>query len=128
MPTQSAELKVTDQPNCPTGQELCGFTEGMDVIIFDNSGNFDTFTITQVQDDAAHLQHRGQDLNYAVRRRRVGHAGRQQHVSTWIAATNQLMQYNGGHRRRPLVDNVVDLQVQLLRRSESADAAEAAAG
>jgi hypothetical protein len=62
MPNVSAELKVTDQPNCPAGQNLCGFTEGMDVIIFDASGNFDVFTITQVQDDAAHLQHRGQDF------------------------------------------------------------------
>ena len=50
MPNVSAELKVTNQPNCPSGQELCGFTEGMEVIIFDTSGNFDTFTITQVQE------------------------------------------------------------------------------
>src|SRR4249920_3502951 len=61
MPTPSAELKVTDQPNCPADAgNLCGFQEGMDVIIFDTSGNFDLFTITQVQDAAAHLQHRGQ--------------------------------------------------------------------
>ena len=33
----------------------------MDVIIFDMSGNFDLFNITKVQDNAAHLQHRGQD-------------------------------------------------------------------
>lgn len=64
MPNVSAELKVTNQPNCPAGRELCGFEEGMEVIIFDTSGNFDMFTITQVQDAAAHLQHRGQDLSY----------------------------------------------------------------
>ena len=64
MPNVSAELKVTDEPNCPGGQNLCGFEEGMEVIIFDTSGNYDMFTITQVQDDAAHLQHRGQDLSY----------------------------------------------------------------
>ena len=75
MPNVSAELKVTNQPNCPSGQELCGFTEGMEVIIFDTSGNFDTFTITQVQDDAAHLQHHGQDLSYLYRHWRLGHAG-----------------------------------------------------
>ena len=64
MPNVSSELKVTNQPNCPAGHQLCGFEEGMEVIIFDTSGNFDMFTITEVQADAAHLQHRGQDLTY----------------------------------------------------------------
>ena len=36
----------------------------MEVLIFDDTGNFDMFTITNVQDDAVHVQHRGQDLNY----------------------------------------------------------------
>ena len=54
MPTVSAELKVTQQNNCPADAgNLCGFHEGMDVIIFDMSGNFDLFSITQVQDAAA---------------------------------------------------------------------------
>ncbi len=66
MPTQSAELKVNDSARTARKQDpLCGFTEGMDVIIFDTTGNFDTFAITNVQDSAAHLQHRGQDLNYS---------------------------------------------------------------
>ena len=66
-------------------EELCGFKEGMDVIIFDMSGNYDTFTITQVQDPAAHLQHRGQDLNYSYESRRVRHASRERHVLSRIA-------------------------------------------
>ena len=109
MPSQSAELKVTDQPNCPTGQELCGFTEGMDVIIFDTSGNFDTFTITEVQDDAAHLQHRGQDLNYSYS---AGASVTQVVSNTYYLnrTTNQLMKYNGHALEVPLVDNVVDLR------------------
>ena len=75
MPTPSAELKVTDQPNCPADAgNLCGFKEGMDVIIFDQSGNFDIFTITNVQDAAAHLQHRGQDLSKAYDAGAIGHA------------------------------------------------------
>ena len=49
MPISSAERKkVNDQPNCP-GQELCGFKEGDVALIFDDSGHFDTFTITNVQ-------------------------------------------------------------------------------
>ncbi len=109
MPSQSAELKVTDQPNCPKGEELCGFKEGMDVIIFDMSGNYDTFTITEVQDPAAHLQHRGQDLNYSYG---VGASVTQVVSDTFYLnrATNQLMQYDGHLKETPLVDNVVDLR------------------
>ena len=111
MPTPSAELKVTAQPNCPSGQDLCGFTEGMDVIIFDTSGNWDTFMITQVQDSAAHLQHRGQDLNYSYD---VGASVTQVVSNTFYLnrATNQLMKYDGHTTDVPLVDNVVGLTFQ----------------
>ena len=112
MPTPSAELKVTNQPNCPadTGN-LCGFKEGMDVIIFDQSGNFDIFTITQVQDAAAHLQHRGQDLSKAYD---VGASVTQIVSYTYYlnTQTNQLMRYNGYTEDEPIVDNVVDLKFE----------------
>ncbi len=112
MPTPSAELKVTDQPNCPADAgNLCGFKEGMDVIIFDQSGNFDIFTITQVQDAAAHLQHRGQDLSKAYD---VGASVTQIVSYTYYlnTQTNQLMRYNGYTEDEPIVDNVVDLKFE----------------
>ena len=112
MPNVSAELKVTDQPNCPADAgNLCGFTEGMDVIIFDMSGNFDMFTITQVQDAAAHLQHRGQDLSKPYD---VGASVTQIVSNTFYLdrATNKLMRYNGGTNDVALVDNVVDLKFE----------------
>src|SRR4029079_5520270 len=110
MPNVSAELKVTDQPNCPADAgNLCGFTEGMDVIIFDTSGNFDMFTITQVQDAAAHLQHRGQHMSKAYD---IGASITPIVSNTFYlnTNTNQLMRYNGGDNDVPLVDNVVDLR------------------
>jgi hypothetical protein len=119
MPNVSAELKVTDQPNCPAGQNLCGFQEGMEVIIFDTSGNFDTFTITQVQDAAAHLQHRGQDLSYPYD---VGASVTQvrRNIYYWCRPgsdricpnepdASQLRQYNGANTDVPLVDHVVGM-------------------
>ena len=111
MPQVSAELKVTDQPNCPQGQELCGFTEGMVVIIFDSTGYFDTFTITHVQDDAGHLQHNGQDLNHEYG---AGSAITQIVSNTYYrnATTNQLMKYNGAASDLPIVDNLVGLQFE----------------
>ena len=110
MPPQSAELKVKDQPNCPKGEELCGFKEGMVVIIFDSSGHFDTFEITNVQDSAGHLQHRGQDLNYEYQ---VGATVTQAENNTVYLdrTTNQLKRYDGGGSEIALVDNVVDLQL-----------------
>ncbi len=114
MPNVSAELKVTAQPNCPADAgNLCGFTEGMDVIIFDMSGNFDMFTITQVQAAAAHLQHRGQALSKAYD---IGASVTQIVSNTFYLdrGTNKLMRYNGGTagvpNDVPLVDNVVDLK------------------
>jgi hypothetical protein len=112
MPTPSAELKVTDQSNCPAdASNLCGFKEGMDVIIFDQSGNFDIFTITEVQDAAAHLQHRGQDLSKAYD---VGASVTQIVSYTYYlnTQTNQLMRYNGYTEDEAIVDNVVDLKFE----------------
>jgi len=112
MPQPSAELKVTPQPNCPADAgNLCGFKDGMDVIIFDTSGNFDMFTITNVQDSAAHLQHRGQDLSKAYD---VGASVTQIVSNTYYLNkdTNQLMVYNGYQTDTPLVDNVVDLKFE----------------
>jgi len=112
MPSPSAELKVTDQPNCPAdASHLCGFHDGMDVIIFDTTGNFDFFTITQVQDAAAHLQHRGQDLSIAYN---VGASVTQIVSNTYYLnrQTNQLMKYNLNADDTPIVDDVVDLKFE----------------
>lgn len=111
MPPNSAELKVNHQPNCPSGQQLCGFVEGMDVVIFDTAGHWDTFEVTQVQDSAGHLQHRGQDLSYAYD---VGASVTQIVSNTYYLdrTTRQLKKYNGHTADVALVDNVVDLKFQ----------------
>ncbi|HJR62000.1 MAG TPA: hypothetical protein VJ813_21515 [Vicinamibacterales bacterium] len=109
MPNVAAELKVSNQPNCPKGQQLCGFQAGMQVIIFDTSGNFDTFEITLVQDDAGHIQHRQEDLNYPYS---IGAQVTQIISNTYYLnrTTNQLMRYNGADEDLPMVDNIVDLR------------------
>ena len=108
MPPKSTELKVMDQPNCPRTNELCGFEVGQDVLIFDSTGNFDTFSLTQVQDDAAHLQHRGQDLNHEYL---AGASITMVNQNTYYLdrTTNQLMRYNGLTTEVALADNIVDL-------------------
>ena len=109
MPPQSMEIKVTYPLNCPVAKELCGFEVGMVVIIFDSTGHYDTFTITQVQDSAGHLQHRGQALNHQYD---AGSSITQvvNHTYYRNAATNQLMRYDGAALETALVDNVVGLE------------------
>lgn len=109
MPNVSAELKVSAQPNCPRGQELCGFKVGMGVAIFDAAGNFDTFEVTEVQSDAGHLQHRGTQMSIPYG---VGASVTQIISYTYyLDRTNaQLRRYDGNTTDVPIVDNVIDLR------------------
>lgn len=111
MPTPSSELRVNDQKNCPRGEELCGFEVGESLIIFDTSGNFDTFDVTHVQDAAGHLQHRGQQFNHAYD---AGAAVTQIVSYTYYLdrEANQLRRYDGNAVDIPIVDNVVDLRLE----------------
>lgn len=108
MPMVAEEVKVFDQSNCPRGRPLCGFEAGMGIIIFDTSGNFDTFTITEVQDEAGHLQHRQQNLNHLYTPGALI-TQIQSHTYYLDRATNKLMRYDGANEDIALVDDVVDL-------------------
>lgn len=109
MPNVSAELKVNKPKNCPGSDPLCGFTQGMGIVIFDSSGNFDAFTVTEVQGAAGHIQHRGQQFS-------VSYPANSQ-VTEIVSytyyldrTTSQLRRYDGYDTDVPLVDNVVDLR------------------
>jgi len=112
MPNASAELKVNPESGCPNGANLCGFTEGMSVLIYDDTGAYDTMTITEVQDQAAHLQHNQQgDLSksYDANAKVVQY---QDHVYFLDAAKRQLMHYDGYHTVTPVLDEVVGLNFE----------------
>ena len=115
MPVQSGEIKVNKQPGCPPKDDLCGFETGMTVLIFDDSGAYDTFQVTNVQDDALHLQHRGQalskpyDANAYIAQVAV--------FTYWlktdtVAGTYQLMRYDGYQTDLPIAENVVGLSFE----------------
>lgn len=115
MPNNSAEIKVTAQPGCPSNDPLCGFKVGMQLLIMDASGAWDTFTITTIQDAALHLQHRGEDLNKAYGQ---GSYIAQIAMSTYwlktdtVAETYQLMRYDGHTTDVPIAENVVGLSFE----------------
>jgi prepilin-type N-terminal cleavage/methylation domain-containing protein len=117
MPTPSSELKVNPEPSCAgSGAPLsCKFTEGMRIIIFDETGAFDDMTITQVQDGANHLQHNKQVVGNELSK--AYDAGAQvaqvvQRTFYYNANTQQLMYYDGDQRDEAAVDNVVDLEFE----------------
>lgn len=114
-------LRVNRESDCPadgTLLDMCGFKTGMTVLIFDGAGNYDTFTITGLNDAAAKIiVNRPADA--ATTRYRGGPAGTpgiakvtQAVLRTYFrkADTNQLMSYDGSNNPEvPVVDNVVDL-------------------
>ncbi len=108
MPNASAEIKVTAMPGCPVGDELCGFEEGMTIMIYDDTGAVDTFEITNVQTNALHVQHRNQTLSKAYG---TGAFITQIQTHTYYrdAANDQLRHYDGANSDLPLVDDVVGL-------------------
>ena len=113
MPSNSAELKVKSQDGCDKKNALCGFKEGMQVMIFDDSGTSDVFSITEVQSDALHLQHKGTDLSkkYEVNNTYVTQIAA---ATYWlktdtVAETYQLMRYDGYQTDAPIAENIVGL-------------------
>ena len=121
MPQPSSEVKVNAEPGCPANDPLCGFEEGMRVIIFDDTGSFDFFTITQVQSDSLHLQHRPpinpDDFSKAYD---VGAVISQVETDAYYwrqdPATNtfQLMHYDLFANDMPLIDDVVGLRFEYI--------------
>ena len=112
MPANSAELKVNAQAGCPTSDVLCGFKEGMQVMIFDETGTSDIFSITRVQTEALHLQHRGQDLSksYADGTYITQIAAATYWLKTdTVAETYQLMRYDGYQTDVPIAENIVGM-------------------
>jgi hypothetical protein len=108
MPNESAEIKVQAQPNCPDGDDLCGFTEGMGVLIFDDEGHYESFEITRVQTSALHMQHRGQAFQTSYDTGATIVQAEWSHYY-WDSNRLQLRHYDGIETDVPVLDNVVGL-------------------
>jgi hypothetical protein len=113
----SREIDVDAQKECGTNKHdsLCGFKEGMRVMIFDVDGSWDVVTITKVQDEALHLQHSGKLSGpYSSGRAVITQVATHTYYLKADDATKtyQLMHYDGYQTETPIVDNVVKLQFQ----------------
>jgi hypothetical protein len=103
---------VTSEAGCPIGSAVCGIDKGTVVLIMDDSGAWDAFTVVDVQGAALQLQHRGAQLS------RIYEAGsvlsQISMVTYWlktdpVTQTDQLMRYDGNRSDVPIADNVVGL-------------------
>jgi hypothetical protein len=111
MPATSAELKVENPPGCPP-KDLCGFEVGMQVLIYDETGAYDPVTITNVQDDAGHLQRNKQGPLSKTYDKGAKVVQMNQHVYYLDSTTDQLMHYDGHQSVVPVLDNIVGLKFE----------------
>jgi prepilin-type N-terminal cleavage/methylation domain-containing protein len=121
MPQPSSEVKVNAEPGCPASDPLCGFEENMRVVIFDDTGSYDFFTITEVQPAALHLQHRP-PINPSDFSKAYDVGARIAQINTdtfyWLqnpgSDTYQLAHYDGALTDTPLIDDIVGLRFDYL--------------
>ena len=102
-------------PNCPlaVSQQACGFKSGDRVLLVDDSGNWDVFSVDQVFNGVMTFLHRGTSsitrypAGAAVSEIRIG----TYHLKTDVpAGTYQLMRHDGWVTELPVVDEVVGLE------------------
>lgn len=110
MPQPSSEIKVNQEPGCPNSDPLCGFEEGMRCVIFDDTGAYDVFTITQVQSDALHIQHAPPNPDFSKKYSPAENARIAQvetHVYYLDSVLNQLRHYDSWQSDIPVADDIV---------------------
>ncbi|MBI4265789.1 MAG: hypothetical protein HY657_15545 [Acidobacteria bacterium] len=113
----SNEIDVEAQLNCGPDKhdQLCGFEEGMRVLIMDIDGSWDVVTLTNVQNEALHLQHHS-TLSSSYNSGNAIITQVQTHTyylkADTAADTFQLRHYDGDATDLPIVDNVVKLSFE----------------
>ena len=107
--SEAVDLKVNLQPGCPVGDLLCGFRQGMRVLIFDPQGAYDVFTVLSVQGDAIRVQHRDARFttSYPAGAFITEVVSRTFYVD---ASERRLYSYDGYRSALPILDNVVGLR------------------
>ncbi len=101
---------------CAVNDPLCGFTKDTGVLVFDDSGNYDPFTITAANAGVLQLSIDRSSLSmtttYPAGSKVVAVQKHTYYLKTDVAAkTSQLMHYDGtANADLPIIDNVVGLR------------------
>jgi hypothetical protein len=101
-------LAVEAAPNCPIGQPVCGLRAGTAIVVFDDSGRHDVFSVTGILNNAAEIQPHARSLPYAYPA--GAHVAQVEARSIYFDGTaSELRQYDGYQTDVPIADNVVGL-------------------
>jgi hypothetical protein len=112
---QTTTVRLSADPGCPPGDPACGFSRDMDVALYDRSGAYDTFTVTNVAGDVVSLRHNMTDAPtmYPAGARLSAVTCRTFFLRTDSSGASQLMQYDGaGGNDVPVADHVVALRFE----------------
>ena len=107
-----------DDGGCGVGDPMCGFSPNAQVLVFDESGHYDLFTIAAVNGGFAHLSlNRASNTmttSYPAGSKVVEVESHTYYLKTDVAArSGQLMHYDGSNNPDvPIVDNVVGLRFE----------------
>jgi hypothetical protein len=108
MAAPSADVPVLAQPACPPIAPLCGFTAGMNVVIFDDTGAYDTFTIASIDSAALTISRASGDLSKAYDA--GASVAEVSSVTHWLnAAASQLSRYDGVQSDAAEADNIASI-------------------
>jgi len=112
----SFTLEVNPDSGCPRDATLCGFTKGMSVLVYDDTGAYDMFTITSVTGASAELAiNRPADAATTTYEKDVTKVVEAVSHTYYLkpdeaTPTSQLMHHDGtSHAGVPVVDHVVGL-------------------
>ena len=119
LPASSGSVTVSVDPGCPSGDLACGLEAETSVLVFDDSGRYDTFSVANVRGPTLTLQHNLKDSAYvypAATTRLVESTSRTFYLRADPRADLfQLMRYDGaGGPDVPVLDHVVGLSFVYL--------------
>ncbi len=102
------EVWLEHQAGCPVGDAQCGFTEGMRVLVFDDSGSSGVYTVSAAEPSHLRLRHRdgwpavAHDVGAAI-------TEVESHTFYYDRQELQLRHFDGHQTDLPVLDNVVGL-------------------
>lgn len=116
--SNSNTLDVNVDANCPQGLGLCGFAAGDTMLVYDEDGDFDTFSVTRVAGSSAAIE-RNTPAGATQTLYKAGSKVVQAIQRTYYLKADtanrlyQLMSYNGGSNSAvPVVDHLVGLHFE----------------
>ena len=117
LPAQSGSVLLNVGDGCLPADPVCGFSAGMDVMVYDETASYDTFRITSAEGGILRLRHTMTDTpqSYATGATIVAAASHTFYrKADEAAASDQLMHYDGVGSDAPVVDHIVGLTFEYL--------------